>query len=122
MTLGCKSVGLEHVSWGQPSSSRPEESVMEWARMQIQPGASIQAGNGIWKRRLHCSYRYTALDQRAGLQGNWKSQADRAEEDLSGTEEARPNSVLLPPPRSPYLSSVGQDDPVGVHLGLCLLR
>lgn len=95
---------------------------MEWARMQIQPGASIQAGNGIWKRRLHCSYRYTALDQRAGLQGNWKSQADRAEEDLSGTEEARPNSVLLPPPRSPYLSSVGQDDPVGVHLGLCLLR
>ena len=30
MTLGCKSAGLEHVSWGQPFSFRPEESVMEW--------------------------------------------------------------------------------------------
>ena len=94
---------------------------MEWACMQIQPGASIQAGNGIWKRRVHCSYGHTALDQGAGLQGNWKSQADRAEEDLPGTQEAHPNSVLLPTPRSPYLSSVGQDAPVGVHLGACLL-
>lgn len=94
---------------------------MEWACMQIQPGASNQAGNGIWKRRVHCSYRHTAPDQRAGLQGNWKPQADSAEEDLPGTQEAHPNSVFLPTPWNPYLSSVGQDDPVVVHLGVCLL-